>query len=326
MDIIYGYPDIERSRKNYIALGNFDGVHIGHKKIIRNLKAAAEKKGARSIVVSFEDHPRTILTPCRGSFLLTPSPTKALLISELGIDMLVFLPFDKDFSEVSPFEFVRDVLVRYFHPSEVYVGYNYSFGCNREGTPEMLEQFGKFCGFYVNVVPAVCVGGKLVSSSYIRDLLDRGDIQEAKEFLGHWPFYQGRVVAGDNLGHTLGYPTANLHIPEQVKLPRCGVYFGKAYLEDCVFNAVVNIGVRPTVNDRGDQRFEVHLLEFRGQIYGKELTFSFRKFLREERQFSSREDLKKQISKDVEQVRGIISRETGASKETLDCPTLNVSE
>lgn len=297
MEVVYGFPPLT-SKGNFIALGNFDGVHIGHKEIIGTMVSEAKKTGAKSCVVTFRNHPRQLLRPNEQIRLLTPLSVKIKLISRLGVDMLVLLDFTRDFAKARPIDFVRDYVVDRFNSSRVYVGYNYSFGYQGTGTPYLLEELGKRFGFTVIVMPPVHIDGVPVSSTYIRRLLEEGKIEEAHRYLGHWPMFAGEVVHGDGLGRTLGYPTANLLVGDEVQLPRPGVYYGAAEVDDNTYKAVINIGLRPTVSGR-DLTFEVHLLDFRGSLYGRELTCCLKKRLRDEKKFSNIDELCRQISRDV---------------------------
>jgi riboflavin kinase/FMN adenylyltransferase len=297
MEIINGLPP--RGTGNYfIALGNFDGVHIGHKEIITAMVSEAKKLNGKSCVVTFRNHPSQLLKPHMPAKLLTPPSVKAKLISRLGVDLLVLLDFNRDLADLSPFDFVRSYIVGPFTPSLIYVGYNYSFGCKGSGNPDLLEELGKNFGYKVRVIPPVYIDERPVSSTYIRGLLEAGKIEEVKQCLGHWPVYMGEVVHGNALGRKLGYPTANLLITEEIQLPRPGVYFGKAEVGGNQYKGVANIGLRPTVNGN-DLSFEVHLLGYQGNLYGRELTFHLKKRIRDEKKFSDVNELERQIARDI---------------------------
>ena len=309
MELKYGYPQLQGARKNCIALGTFDGVHIGHQKLIQTMVSGAWEIGARSVVFTFANHPRRFLSPDKAPFLLTPSQTKISLIDKLGVELMVLLPFDKLLAEMEPLEFVRDILVGHLQPYQVYVGYNFTFGSQGAGSPGLLEALGKRFGFKVNTIPAVCLDEQPISSTLIRKKLAAGDISGAKRYLGHWPIYQGKILPGDGLGTHLGYPTANLSIPVEVLLPPPGVYYGTAMVRDSQYEAMANIGFRPTVSNTRNLRFEIHILNYRGDLYGEELIFYLKKPIRKEIKFSGVEELKEQISKDIASVRTLRGKE-----------------
>lgn len=298
MEVIHGYPELDRSVKYFVALGTFDGVHIGHEKIICTMVAEARKAGGKSIVFTFSNHPRNFLKPERPIKLLTSQAAKTKLISALGVDMLVYHQFDRQFAAIEPLAFVRDILFAYLRPYRVYVGYNYTFGYQGDGTPELLEELGKEFGFTVGVMPPVCLNGDPVSSSHIRKLLASGQLELAAQYLGRWPEFQGEVVHGSSIGRKLGYPTANLKIDEEMLLPQPGVYFGETQVEGKAYDVIVNVGSRPTLRG-ADVSFEVHLLDFKGLLYGQKLAVSLKKRVRDEIKFAGLEELARQIANDI---------------------------
>jgi len=306
MEIIYGYPHEGFTLKNnYIALGNFDGVHNGHRKIINTMVKEAQKSAARSVVITFEPHPKKILEPNNCPKLLTTTQTKARLISELKVDVLVLCPFNKAIANLSSREFIEKILVKFFKPTVVYVGYNYSFGSSGIGTPELLKEYGKRFGFEVRIIPPVYWENKPISSTLIRNLLSRGDITLAKKCLGYWPFIEGKVVPGGRLGRNLGFPTANLFVSNNILLPSKGVYAGLVEVDAEIYSGIANIGVKPTVSNEEKIQVEVHLIDFKGNLYGKEIVFSLRRRIRDEIKFNTVKELKDQIEKDIAYVRGL---------------------
>lgn len=295
------FPQLDYTDRHFIALGTFDGVHIGHKKIIKTMVSEATSSRGTSFVVTFSNHPRNLLRPCQPIKLLTSPALKEKLIRSLGVDFPVFLDFNSEMAAMDPLVFVRKVLVDQFKPSVIYVGYNYTFGYQGIGCPHLLEKFGRRFNFKVMTIPAVCINGIPVSSTQIRKLLAAGDVERVYQYLGHYPAFQGEVVHGSGLGRTLGYPTANLLIGEEMQLPIPGVYFGKAEVNDSFYDAVANIGSRPTVN--GDKMcFEVHLLNFNDSLYGRQLTFHLKKRIRDEKKFSGISELRRQIAQDIASV------------------------
>ncbi len=285
-------PDVE-PRPRHVALGVFDGVHLGHREVIR---------GADS-VMTFEPHPRAVLTPDRAPRRLTPLPVKAELIAELGVQELVVVPFDADYARHSAEEFISEVLVGRLRAQTVSVGENFRFGHRARGDVELLRRQDAFA---TRVAPMVERAGGVVSSSAIRELIVAGDVASAAELLGA-PFrLAGEVVVGDRRGRTLGYPTANLVPAADQAVPANGVYACRAVVDDVPgeLAAAVSVGLRPTFAEtRLGLLVEAYLLDFDGDLYGRRLTVSFAERLRGEERFDSAEALIVQMGRDVEQVR-----------------------
>jgi riboflavin kinase/FMN adenylyltransferase len=278
-------------RERRVAVGSFDGVHLGHREVIR---------GADS-VLTFDPHPTAVVAPAHTPKLLTPLAVKAELVEALGVDELIVVAFDADFAKRSAQEFIDDVLVGTLGATHVSVGENFRFGNRAKGDTRMLEADGRF---RTRVAPLLEVEGEIVSSSHIRGLVLAGEVAAAARFLGS-PFQmRGEVVAGDRRGRELGFPTANLIPDDALVCPGHGVY---ACLADGR-PAAVNVGVRPTfVTGRGEL-VEAYLLDFDGDLYGKELRLDFFERLRGERRFSSAEELIEQMHRDVELTRAIAGR------------------
>lgn len=287
-----------------IALGNFDGVHVGHQRLIRNMVSYARKIGAAPVVFTFHPHPLQVLFPDRAPRLLISPERRAELISRLGVDALLMLPFDRDLARLNPEFFVHDLLVRQLGVEAVFVGFNCTFGHRGAGTPELLQRLGKELGFYVEVLPPIQVGETVVSSSTVRQVLEEGDIGRARGYLGYWPILEGRVVYGDQRGgRQMGFPTANLDIGNDVLIPARGVYMAKVRVRDQIFDGVLNIGVKPTIGPDLPPSVEVHILEFAQVIYGEWVELSLLHRIRSEAKFSSINELISQIKRDIEAVR-----------------------
>jgi len=301
MEVIHGCRLLTDGKKHFAALGTFDGVHVGHQKIIRSMVSDAKAAEGKSLVITFSNHPRNFLKPERPIKLLTSPEAKEALIRELDVDLLALLKFDRRLADLDPLSFVRDILVSCFRVSRVYVGYNYTFGFKGNGSPELLRQLGENFGFEVFVMPPICLNQDPISSSAIRKLLAAGDVELASKYLGRWPEFCGQVVHGKGMGRGLGYPTANLLIGSEMQLPLPGVYFGRGQVDGRSHDAVVNIGSKPTLGGT-DLSFEVHLLDFSGNLYGKYLTVCLKKRLRDEKRFDSVEELSRQIARDIESV------------------------
>ncbi|NLO88886.1 MAG: bifunctional riboflavin kinase/FAD synthetase [Clostridia bacterium] len=304
MEVIKGLPSQSTflNNTNFIALGNFDGVHRGHRKIISTMVDDAKKMGASSIVVTFDPHPGKIISS-RYTKLITTNQSKAKLISELNVDTLVFFPFDNKIASIKPSDFIQNILVDIFNTSSVYVGYNYTFGSGGIGTAELLKTYGEKHNFGVKIFSPVCLEGQPISSTLIRKYISVGKIDRAKECLSYWPFIEGKVVVGDRLGRKLGFPTANIHINEDILLPPNGVYAGVVVIDNKKYLGAANIGVRPTVTHKEEVKVEVHVIDFNGDLYGKTISFSFREKVRDETKFQNIEELKEHIKKDIEFVK-----------------------
>ena len=286
-----------------IALGNFDGVHQGHRTVIAPIAAAALRfPGAVPTVVTFCPHPQEFFTG-QQRLLLTPTPEKATCLEALGIQQMALVPFDLALSQLSPPAFVQQILVEALQAQWISVGQDFQFGCQRSGTVLDLQQIAAQHGISVEVAPLHLQQGERISSSTIRAALSRGDVGQANALLGRAYSLMGKVVYGQQLGRTFGFPTANLQIPAEKFLPCCGVY--SVWAESPVTGrrpAVMNLGHRPTVN--GQQlSAEVHLLDWSGDLYGQQLSVSLQAFQRPEQKFSGLDALKAQINRDAQQAK-----------------------
>ena len=287
-----------------VALGNFDGVHIGHQRLIRQMVSYARKIEAAAVVCTFHPHPLQVLFPDKAPRLLISNERKIELISRLGVDALLMLPFDHRMAKLSPEFFVQDVLCRQLGSQGVFVGFNFTFGHRGAGTPSLLQKLGKELGFVVEVLPPVKLEETIVSSTVVRQALEEGDIGRARSYLGYWPSLEGRVVLGDQRGgRKMGFPTANLDINQDVLIPARGVYVAQVKVGDQLYDGVVNIGVKPTIGPDLPPTVEVHILEFAQVIYGEWVQLSLLHRLRSEKKFSSVTELVSQIKRDIEAAR-----------------------
>jgi len=293
----------------FLAIGVFDGIHLGHKAVILHALEDAKKAGGTAVVVTFDPHPVRILRPDRAPRLLTSTPHKIRLIRELGITHLLVIRFDAGFAATPPEEFVQS-LHRACKPLlEICVGHQWSFGHKRAGNLEMLKVWGDKLGFDEVGVPAVKIDGEVVSSTLIRAAVEAGELEKAARFLGRDFTIFGTVIEGSHLGHELGFPTANLSTHNE-QFPPNGVYAVEAIHEGHNHRGVVNIGVRPTVqNQSGERLLELHLFDFDRDIYGDDIEVGFRKFLRPEKKFAGLEELKAQIARDAGEAREFFGAE-----------------
>ncbi len=282
-----------------IALGNFDGVHIGHRRLITEAVQEARSKGIPSMVLTFDPHPLQVLNPEAAPRLITATNKKAELIKRLGVDLMFMMPFTLDLAARPPEYFALEVLGETLHTYCVFIGFNYTFGQHGTGTPETLRRLGKQAGFSVMVIPPVMDRGAPVSSTVVRQALEDGNIEIARRLLGYWPALEGVVVSGDRRGREIGFPTANLEPSPEMVVPGRGVYAAKVRRGSRIDNCVVNIGVKPTFMEEARQTIEIHILEFNGDLYGQELELMFCSRIRPEKRFASVEELITQIRTDV---------------------------
>jgi riboflavin kinase/FMN adenylyltransferase len=309
MKIIRGMPT-QKTHEAYpvLAVGNFDGVHLGHQAILRQVVERAREVGGTAIAMTFDPHPVKVLFPDRPLSLLTSFQQKARLIEALGVDQLLCLPFTLEFSEQKPAEFIENILQKTIHARDIYVGRNFAFGHGREGTAEDLKIIGQSLGMKVSIIEPVMVNGTTVSSSRIRKLLLEGQVAAAGELLGRAYELEGTVVGGDRRGRLLGFPTANLRPPQEL-IPKEGVYavqviIGTHQAPVTPLAAIAYIGSRPTFG-QSDPAIEVHLFRYEGELYQQWIRVSFFDRIRDEMVFSGSEALSRQIKKDVDRAYAI---------------------
>ena len=306
MRIIRGIKNTtEKFPSPVLTLGNFDGVHLGHQAIFKKVVERAKESGGTAIAFTFEPHPLKVLAPERSPMLLNTFHGKMKLIEAAGIQIAICADFTREFAEQDPEDFARRVLVEKIGVKEVYVGYDYAFGKGREGSIDSLKSIGAALGFTVGVVEAVQVGGVVVSSSLVRDLVSSGRLEEAYPYLGRHYAIEGNVVHGESRGHTLGFPTANIHTANEL-LPAHGVYAVRVLVGGHHLDGVASIGVRPTFGS-GPVSLEVFLFGYDGNLYGKHLEVAFIKRLRGEQKFPDADTLVRQMHKDVEQAKEVLA-------------------
>lgn len=294
----HGFGEIRRDERSVITIGTFDGLHRGHQAILEYLIECARAVDGTSTVVTFDPHPREVV---RGESvpLLTTLDERAEILARLGIDRFVIIPFTHELSQMSAPDYVRRVLVDTIGARDIVIGYDHAFGRNREGDADLLREMGKELGFGINVIPAQVVGRHVVSSTEVRHAVEGGDVIGAASMLGRYYSIDGIVVEGDRRGREIGFPTANLKLLDPRKVtPSDGVYAVWVVDEEGRRHpGMMNIGVRPTV-DGTDRRYEVHLIDFDGDLYGRRLRTEFVERTRSERRFASLDKLTRQLSKD----------------------------
>lgn len=301
MNVISDLKDLPGPLRNpVLTIGNFDGVHKGHLALFDKVKARARALDGQSAVMTFEPHPIKFLKSGNGPPLITPIGQKLQLISNAGIDIIFCMPFNREFASISAEEFVQDVLVQKIGVRELIVGYDYTFGHKRQGNITLLRQMGAELGFEVHLVEPIRIDQKLVSSTSIRELVQNGDLSEARELLGRDYQIAGTVITGrDRGGKLLGYPTANLKLIDEL-IPKGGVYAVTVMVNDKIHYGVTNIGYNPTFDDN-TLSVETHLIDFSGDLVGKTIKVNFLQRLREEKRFRSVDELSDQIARDIQQ-------------------------
>lgn len=307
MRIFKGIDKLGAFKNSVVTIGTFDGAHKGHQKILSRLNDRAEETGGESILFTFYPHPRMIVFPENHNLkLLQTIDEKIESLDYFGLDNLIIYPFTKEFSRLTAFEFVRDILVEKLKVKTLVIGYDHQFGRNREGDLEFLKETAKIFDFNVEEISAEEVQEVNVSSTKIRQSLYDGNIERANEFLGRSFLCTGLVVEGKKLGRELGFPTLNIDIDNEHKiLPKDGVYAVRVKIQDHQYDGMMNIGQNPTVEhtQAADKKLEVHLFDFKKEVYGEVATIYFQKYIRNEKTFSNLEELKSQLSDDENKVR-----------------------
>ena len=304
MEILRSIPELERLRGSlFLAIGVFDGVHRGHQAVISTSADHAATSNGTPVVVTFDPHPEKVLRPQAAPHLLSATQHKIALIRALGVEHLLIITFDKQFAATEPEDFVQKLVIHSKPLREICVGHEWSFGKNRRGNLDLLKKLGAKFNFDVVGIPPVKINGAVVSSTAIRQAIEKGDLAKAAEMLGREYTILGTVTRGDNLGKKIGFPTANLSAHSE-QFPPNGVYVAEARIDGELYRGVINLGIRPTVSSGKSERvLEIHLFDFNRDIYGHDVEVRFLKFLRSEKKFQDLDTLVQQIRQDVEQAR-----------------------
>ena len=290
--------DYNSTKPSVITIGTFDGVHIGHKKIINQLTSISSKNNLISILLSFFPHPKMVLQNDNELKLINTIQEKEGLLNSLNLDYLIIKEFTKEFSRLSALEFVRDILVNKLNAKHIIIGYDHHFGRNRTANIEQLKEFGELYDFKVTEILAQDIDDIAISSTKIRKALINGEITLANKFLGYNFFFSGNVVRGNNIGKTISFPTANIKIDAPYKLiPKNGVYIVKTTIDNQITFGMMNIGYNPTFNGK-QKSIEIHFINFNKNIYDKTLTIEMILRIRNEIKFNTVDDLKKQLEQD----------------------------
>lgn len=298
LKLFHSINDFQSTKKTILTLGTFDGVHIGHKKILERITQNTENGKYESLVLTFFPHPRMVLQEKSEIKLLNTITEKSKLLEATGIENLVIHPFNESFSRLTAEEFVHSILVDQFHIQKIIIGHDHRFGRNRTANIDDLIAFGHEYGFEVEQISAQEIQDVSVSSTKIRKALNEGNMSLANDYLGYNYFLSGEVVQGKQLGRTIGFPTANIEINDEYKLiPKAGVYVVKVLIDQKEVSGMMNIGFNPTVNGQ-KQTIEVNLFDFDADIYGKKIQVSLLQYLRDEQKFGSVDLLKEQLHLD----------------------------
>ncbi|WKD85332.1 Riboflavin biosynthesis protein RibF [Polaribacter huanghezhanensis] len=298
MEVIHSLSNYHHTENTVVTIGTFDGVHIGHQKILEQVVKTAKQLDKKSVLLTFFPHPRMVLQQNAAIELINTIDERADLLSKTGLDYLIIHPFSMAFSRLSALDFVKKILVNQLHTSKLIIGYDHHFGKNREGNLEQLTEYSHLYNFEVEEIPAQDINDVAVSSTKIRKALSEKNIKTANNYLGYNFMLNGTVVNGKQLGGKIGFPTANLSIKEEYKLiPKTGVYVVKSKIDNTTVFGMMNIGFRPTLEGK-HQTIEIHFFDFKQDLYHQNLTIEILYFLRNEEKFDSVEKLILQLKED----------------------------
>jgi len=306
LEIIHSLSNYNHQDKTIVTIGTFDGVHIGHQKIIEQVVKTAKESHQKSVLLTFFPHPRMVLQKDASIELINTIDERAKLLAKTGLDYLVIHPFSKEFSRLTALDFVRDILVNKLNTSKLIIGYDHHFGKNREGNLEQLTEYSHLYDFDVEEIPAQDINDVSVSSTKIRKALAEKNIKTANKYLGYHFMLNGNVINGKQLGGKIGFPTANLDIKEDYKLiPKTGVYVVNSTIGGNIVYGMMNIGFRPTIDGK-HQTIEIHFFDFKEDLYDQYLTINVLYFLRDEQKFGSVDSLIIQLKEDEKSVRAYL--------------------
>lgn len=308
MAVFFDIDHLPEFKNVVLTIGTFDGVHQGHKAILQKVTEHAKAVNGESVLITFDPHPRKLLFPHQPLGIITPLSQKLQLITDASIQHIVVVPFTKEFSEFSAQQYIEDFLVRRFHPHSIVIGYDHRFGHDRRGDLSLLEQYAAQYNYELIEIPAQLIEDATVSSTKIRQAINNGDMEYVSHMLGRNYSLSGVVVHGNQLGRTIGYPTANLQPSDTEQIiPGIGIYAIYAIYDGIQYSAMLSIGYNPTVTDKKELRIEANIFDFDKDIYGQQLTIVFIKRLRGEEKFSSLDALTDQLHKDKEDTLQVIN-------------------
>ena len=297
MTIIKSLDEVINVENTVVTIGNFDGIHKGHIKLIKEAVKEAKTKNYKSVVFTFENHPMRYFRADSIKHIIT-NEEKVKIFENLGVDIVFMIPFDEYMTKISATDFVKTILHEKLKCKMVIVGHDFTFARNKEGNASLLESLGKNYNMKVKVIEPIKIKGRRVSSSYIRNLINDGNVSEIKDFLGRNYFLEGEVIHARKIGRTIGFPTANLKAEDKLIIPKNGIYAVKVYIKNKVYYGATNIGYNPTVNGKV-LSIETNIIDFDEEIYGEIIRVEFLDRIRDEKKFNSLDELKSQLRKDV---------------------------
>ena len=300
MRIYHHISELSSLTNTIVTIGTFDGVHLGHQKIIKRLVELKQKQGGEIVLFTFAPHPRKVLFPEQSDLkLISTTEEKCELLQQFGVDHVLVYPFTKAFSQMQAQDYITDIIAKGLKTKTLVIGYDHRFGSNREGNIELLKQCASTLHFNVEEIPAQEINQLNISSTRIRKAIDEGDIKTANEFLGYSFFITGKVVKGKQLGRTIGYPTANVFIEDADKLiPRIGVYAVNVVVKGQKYKGMLNIGTNPTTDSDHKIKIEVNIFDFNEDVYGEFIKLEFVKWIRNEEKFANLDELKQALAND----------------------------
>ena len=307
MEIEQELASITPQGKTFITMGVFDGVHAGHRYLLKKLQQRAAEKNLLSGVVTFSPHPQSVLHPHNELPWLTSLEDRVGVFQELGVNIVAVLTFTPKVAQLGAQEFIS-LVKKHLSMRGIMVGPDFALGQGKEGNINLLRALGREMEFSVEVIPPFTINGEVVSSTLIRQALGQGDMRKVERLMGRYFYLRGKVITSDKRGRVLGFPTANLNIKPQQALPGNGIYATIAHVDGKQFPSATNIGIRPTFGE-GEKTVETHLLNYKGDLYGKDMRVEFVRKLRDEQRFPSSEELKAQIEKDVREVEAILAKD-----------------
>ena len=300
MIIIKSINEIDNISKSVVTIGNFDGVHKGHQVLIKKTVKFANENNLKSIVFTFENHPINYFKNKKIKNIITNSE-KISKIKKLGVDILIMIPFDSYMTKISPLEFIKEILIDKLDAKKIIVGHDFTFARRKEGNIKILKEMSFKYRFDLEIVNSIDINDIRVSSTHIRQLVDNGDVDKVNNYLGYNFLIKGKIIKGKQLGRTIGFPTANIKINDDLLIPKKGVYVTSVYIDDNIYYGATNIGYNPTV--KGESlSIETNILEFSEDIYGKIIKLEFLERIRDEKKFNSIDELKLQLKKDTDYI------------------------
>mgnify|MGYP000997978523 CR=1 FL=1 len=300
MSVFYNISELSQVTNSIVTIGTFDGVHLGHQKIIKRLVELKQKQGGEIVLFTFDPHPRKILFPEQKDLkLITTTEEKCDILKQFGVDHVLVYPFTTEFSKMQAQDYISNIIAKGLKTKTLVIGYDHRFGSNREGSIDTLKQFAPIYHFDLEEIPAQEINQLNVSSTRIRKAIEDGDIQTANDFIGYTFFITGEVIKGKQLGRTIGYPTANIFIDNADKLiPKIGVYAVNVVLKGVTYKGMLNVGTNPTTDFDNKIKIEVNIFDFDADIYGETLKVEFVKWIRNEEKFANLDELKQALAND----------------------------